>query len=54
MGLTDNFMRVAVAAEENPAGTMQDVTITGTADGLAVGRFAAASHSSSLLLVTNR
>lgn len=50
MGLTDNFMRVAAAAEEDPAGTMQDVTITGVADGLAVGRFTSISHSPSLLV----
>jgi threonylcarbamoyladenosine tRNA methylthiotransferase MtaB len=50
LGLTDNFMRIAVAAEEDPAGTMQDVTITGIADGLAVGRFAVPSHSPSLLV----
>ncbi|HEX2055861.1 MAG TPA: tRNA (N(6)-L-threonylcarbamoyladenosine(37)-C(2))-methylthiotransferase MtaB, partial [Nitrospiraceae bacterium] len=37
-GLTDNFLRVAVPAlEQDPAGTIQDVTITGIAGGLVVG-----------------
>jgi threonylcarbamoyladenosine tRNA methylthiotransferase MtaB len=46
VGLTGNFMRVAVATDEDPAGTLHDVTITGVADGLAVGRLAVpAPHS---------
>ena len=54
IGLADNFMRVAITARDNedPAGTMQNVTITGVADGLAVGRLHAAPHSP--LLVMNR
>jgi hypothetical protein len=38
-------LRVAVALEENPAGTIRDVAITGVADGFAVGRLSAASPS---------
>jgi threonylcarbamoyladenosine tRNA methylthiotransferase MtaB len=54
IGLADNFMRVAITAPEHddPAGTMQNVTITGIADGLAVGRIRATSHSP--LLVMNQ
>jgi threonylcarbamoyladenosine tRNA methylthiotransferase MtaB len=52
IGLADNFMRVAVTASdnENPAGTMRDVMITGVADGLALGRFAATPDSPLLVM----
>jgi threonylcarbamoyladenosine tRNA methylthiotransferase MtaB len=52
IGLTDNFLRVAMAAPENPAGTIQDVTITGVSDGLAIGRPSTAIPSP--FLVMNR
>lgn len=54
IGLTDNFMRVAITAPDNddPAGTMQNVTITGVADGLALGRLSTVPHSP--LSVMNR
>jgi len=55
IGLTDNFMRVAMTAPDNedPAGTMQNFVITGVADGLALGRLLPdAPHSP--LFVMNR
>jgi threonylcarbamoyladenosine tRNA methylthiotransferase MtaB len=52
IGLTDNFLRVGMAAQENPAGTVQDVTITGVSDGFAIGRPSTAT--SSPLFVMNR
>lgn len=51
MGLTDNFIRVAAVTQDNAAGTMQDVTITGFGDGFAVGRFAAAPVSPPLVTI---
>lgn len=37
-GLTDTFMKVAVASDENLTGTLREVTIIGITDGLAYGR----------------
>ncbi|MGH7257289.1 MAG: tRNA (N(6)-L-threonylcarbamoyladenosine(37)-C(2))-methylthiotransferase MtaB [Nitrospiraceae bacterium] len=37
-GLTDTFMKVAVASDENLSGTLREVTIIGITDGLAYGR----------------
>ena len=45
IGLTDNFLRVAVALQDNLDGTIRDVTITGVADGFAVGMLSAAPRS---------
>ena len=39
-GLTDTFMKVAVASDENLTGTLREVTIIGITDGLAYGRLA--------------
>lgn len=36
-GTSGNFLRVGLASKLDPAGTIQDVTITGIMDGLAVG-----------------
>ena len=47
VGLTDNFMRVAVADKDDLAGALRDVTITGAADGMALGRLVPARHHQS-------
>ena len=39
-GLTDTFMKVVVASDENLTGTLREVTIIGITDGLAYGRLA--------------
>jgi threonylcarbamoyladenosine tRNA methylthiotransferase MtaB len=39
-GLTDTFMKVAVASDESLTGTLREVTVIGTTDGLAYGRLA--------------
>ena len=38
VGLTDNFMRVAVSAHEDLAGMLREVTIMGVTDGMAYGK----------------
>ena len=47
LGLTENFMRVAVASQDDLAGALRDVTMTGATEGMALGRLVAASHHSS-------
>jgi threonylcarbamoyladenosine tRNA methylthiotransferase MtaB len=39
-----NFMRVAVASQDDLAGALRDVTITGATEGMALGRLVPASH----------
>ena len=39
-GLTDTFMKVVVASDENLTGTLREVTIIGITDGSAYGRLA--------------
>ena len=39
-GLTDTFVKVAVASDENLTGMLREVTIIGITDGLAYGRLA--------------
>jgi threonylcarbamoyladenosine tRNA methylthiotransferase MtaB len=44
LGLTENFMRVGVASQDDLAGALRDVTITGATEGMALGRLVPASH----------
>lgn len=48
LGLTDTFMRVAVAASEDLSGTLREVTITSVTDGLAYGKLTHSRPSPSL------
>ena len=51
MGLTDNFVRVAVPAGDELAGSMREVLITGATDGMAFGRLVPAFHPSTAVSV---
>ncbi len=51
MGLTDNFVRVAVPAGDELAGSMREVLITGATDGMAFGRLVHAFHPSTAVSV---